>query len=135
MTPKLRGSLVDRGANGGILGCDARVFLTHQRTVDVTGIDNHELNSLKIVDASAKATSQRGDVIVILRQYAYHGMGRSIHSACQFEQAKNMVDDRSMHAGGKQCIRTCERYILPLDIINGLPYLRMEPNTSGAATS
>ena len=54
----LRGSLVDRGANGGILGKDARVIRTHTREVDVTGIDNHELNALKIVDAAAKVMSQ-----------------------------------------------------------------------------
>jgi len=34
-----------------------------------------------------------------------------------------------MKVGGKQCIRTIDRYIMPLDIINGLPYLKMEPNT------
>ena len=60
-----RGALVDRGANGGILGNDARVTLQHMQTVDVTGIDNHELNQLKIVDATAKAISQRGFVIII----------------------------------------------------------------------
>ena len=126
---KSRGSLVDRGANGGILGDDARIILQHQRQVDVTGIDNHELNALPIVDAAAKVQSQLGPVIVILRQYAYHGLGRTIHSACQFEQCKNKVDDRSMKVGGTQCIRTNDGYVLPLDIINGLPYLKMSPHT------
>ena len=124
-----RGSLIDRGANGGILGNDAHVFLEHTRQVDVTGIDNHELNALKIVDASAKATSQRGSVIVIIRQYAMHGIGRTIHSAAQLEHYKNHVDDRSLKTGGKQCIRTNDGFILPLDIINGLPYLKMTPHT------
>ena len=55
-----RGSLVDRGANGGVIGNDARVFLKHQQEVDVTGIDNHELNGLKIIDASVKVITQRG---------------------------------------------------------------------------
>ena len=67
-TRSSRGSLVDRGANGGILGCDAKPFFTHTRTVNVTGIDNHELNHLKIVDASAKVMTQRGPVVVILKQ-------------------------------------------------------------------
>jgi hypothetical protein len=31
-----------------------------------------------------------------------------------------------MKVGGKQCIRTNDGYI-PLDIINGLPYLKMQP--------
>ena len=124
-----RGSLVDRGANGGILGNDARVLLQHQSQVDVTGIDNHELNSLRIVDASAKITTQRGDVIVILKNYAYHGQGRTIHSAGQIEYYKNQVNDKSMKVGGTQCIKTNEGYLIPLDIINGLPYMKMQPNT------
>ena len=49
------GSLVDRGANGGILGSDARVIFTHLRKVNVTGIDNHQRDGLKIVDGSATA--------------------------------------------------------------------------------
>ena len=80
-----RGALVDRGANGGIIGNDAVVIYQHQRQVDITGIDNHELNALKIVDATAKALSHVGFVIIHLRQYAYHGVGRTIHSATQLE--------------------------------------------------
>jgi hypothetical protein len=34
---------------------DARVHHVHLREVDVTGIDNHELNSLKLVDAGARS--------------------------------------------------------------------------------
>lgn len=125
----LRGSLVDRGANGGILGNDAKVIHVHMREVDVTGIDNHELNALKLVDATAKVMTQLGPVIGIFRQYAYHGINRSIHSSGQFEAYKNKVDDRSMKVGGKQCINTNDGYVIPLDIINGLPYLKMQPNT------
>ena len=120
---------MDRGANGGILGCDANVILTHTREVDVTGIDNQELNALKLVDASAKVITQLGPAIVILRQYTYHGRDRSIHSAGQIEHYKNIVNDRSMKVGGSQHVRTNDGYILPLDIINGLPYLKMCPNT------
>ena len=71
----LHGSLIDRGANGGIFGNDARVFHTHQRVVNVTGIDNHELNSIKIIDASAMIITQIGPVIALMRQYTYHGLG------------------------------------------------------------
>ena len=97
--------------------------------VDVTGIDNHELNSLPIVDASALVTTHLGPAIVILRQYAYHGMGHTIHSAGQIEHYKNKVDDCSMKAGGTQCIPSNNGYVIPLDIINGLPYMKMTPNT------
>ena len=125
-----RGSLIDRGANGGIVGSDAHVRREHPfREVDVTGIDNHEMNSLKIVDAAAKVMTQVGPVIIIMHQYAYHGQGRTIHSAIQIEHFKNKVDDRSMRVGGQQCIRTHDGYVIPLDIINGLPYMKMKPYT------
>ena len=69
LTRSQRGSLIDRGANGGILGNDARVIYTHPfREVDVTGIDNHELTALKIVDAIGKVTTQMGPAIVVMRQ-------------------------------------------------------------------
>jgi hypothetical protein len=118
---------VDRGANGGIAGSDTRVIFRHLRKVDVTGIDNHEMTDLSIVDAAGWAMSNEGPVILILRQYAYHGMGRTIHSALQLEQYKIKVDDRSIKAGGRQCITTLEGLTLPLDIINGLPYLKIRP--------
>ena len=124
-----RGSLMDRGANGGILGSDARVTFKHTHEVDVTGIDNHELNALKLVDASALVETQRGPVIVLLRQYAYHGRDRTIHSCGQIEYNKNKVHDRSMKVGGFQHIHTLEGYIIPLDVINGLVYMKMTPNT------
>ena len=126
---KKRGALVDRGANGGILGDDAVVMREHTRQVDVTGIDNHEMNGLKLVDAAAKVSTQKGPAILIMNQYAYHGLGRTIHSSGQIEAYKNKVDDRSMKIGGNQCIRTLDGYLIPLDIINGLPYLKMVPPT------
>ena len=124
-----RGSLMDRGANGGIIGDDAVVFHVHSRSVDVTGINNHELNALKIVDAAGKIMSQRGPLLGIFRQCACHGVHRSIHSAGQFEAHRNVAHDRSMKVGGTQCIRTNEGCVIPLDIINGLPYLKMQPHT------
>ena len=78
---KRRGALVDRGANGGIAGDDTRVIHKHLRKVDVTGIDNHEMTDLQIVDTASWAMSNKGPVILIFNQYAYHGLGRSIHSA------------------------------------------------------
>ena len=70
-----------------------------------------------------------GSEMCIRDRYAYHGMGLTIHSAGQIEHFKNKVDDRSMKTGGTQCIRNNDGYIIPLDIINGLPYMKMTPNT------
>ena len=107
-----RGALVDRGANGGILGQDARVIHTYKRRVDVTGIDNHEMNGLQMVDAGACIDTNKGPRILVLRQYAYHGIDRTIHSSLQLEHYKNTVDDKSIPAGGRQCITTRVGYTI-----------------------
>jgi len=124
-----RGSLVDRGANGGLLGNDARVYMKHGRVVDVRGIDDHELTALPLVDATAKVETQHGDAIIVLRQYAYLGLGRTIHSSGQIEHFKNKVHDRSRTVGGKQCIKTLDGYLIPINIIAGLPYINMCAHT------
>jgi len=80
------GALVDRGANGGIIGNDAHILYTHPgQEVDVTGINNHQIDSLKVVDTSAKIFTQRGEAIGVFRQYAYHGNGQTIHLSGQIE--------------------------------------------------
>ena len=43
------GSLVDRGANGGLACSDVRVLSTSSRKYTVTGIDNHEIPGLELV--------------------------------------------------------------------------------------
>jgi hypothetical protein len=127
-----QGSLIDRGANGGIAGSDTRVVLRHpHRTVDIRGIDNHEITSIPVVTAGAVVRSQRGPVIAIFHQYAYHPQqGGSIHSSCQLEAFSNDVNDKSIHTpGGLQRIETPDGYVFPLSIRDGLPYLAMRPYT------
>ena len=43
------GSLVDRGANGGLAGSDVRILSRSSRKFTVTGIDSHELQGLDVV--------------------------------------------------------------------------------------
>jgi len=126
-----RGALVDRGANGGIIGNDAHVLYTHPgQEVDVTGIDNHQIDSLKVVDASAKIFTQRGKAIGIFQQYACHGKGRTIHSSGQIEWYKgNVVHDRSLKVGGAQHVRTLDGYASPINDDNRLPHISQVPHT------
>jgi len=125
-----RGTLVDRGANGGMLGSDAKVIFKRSKTVDVTGVDNHELNGLPMVNATAKTITDKGSVILILRNYAYHGLNRTLHSAGQIEWYQNKACDTSMKVGGRQVIKTVDGYYIPINIIRGLPYMQMEPNAA-----
>ena len=63
-------SLVDRGANGGVAGDDVRVIFKTSRTVDIKGIDNHQVIDVPIGTVGGVVTTQKGPVIAILHQYA-----------------------------------------------------------------
>lgn len=123
------GSLVDRGANGGVAGSDVRLVSWTLHRVNVTGIQNHQMPNLKVGTFGGVTKTQRGHVVLILNQYAYSGEGKTIHSSGQLEWYKNKVDDRSTHVGGHQHIKTNDGYLLPLNIVDGLPYLRIRPFT------
>ena len=54
------GSLVDRGANGGLAGSDVRVLSTSSRKCTVTGIVNHEIPGLDLVQCAALVQTNHG---------------------------------------------------------------------------
>ena len=113
-------SLVDRGANGGICGDDMTLISYTGRTIDVQGIDNHELPQLKLCSCGGIVRTQRGLVILIFNQYAFHGRGKSIHSSLQLEDNKIQVNDRCSINQGHQSLTTPDGYAIPLDFKNGL---------------
>ena len=122
-------SLIDRGANGGVAGSDVRVLFKTNRTVDIRGIDNHQLTDIGIGTVGGVVATQKGSVIVIMHQYALLGKGSSIHAPCQIEHFKNQVDDKSTQVGGSQCIKTLDGYAIPLVIKDGLARLKIRPYT------
>ena len=79
------GSLVDRGANGGLAGADVHVLERTGRKVSVTGIDDHELPGLDIVTCVALIQTNHGKVNMLMHEYANYGRGNTIHSSCQIE--------------------------------------------------
>jgi hypothetical protein len=121
--------LIDRGANGGIADGNLRVIETTGRTVNVEGIDNHQLIDIPIVTAGRVTQSNKGPVIAIFHQYAYTGRGKSIHSSAQLEWFKNIVDDKAKINGGMQRIITLDGYIFPLSVRGGVPYIPMRTFT------
>ena len=124
------GSLVDRGANGGIAGSDVRIINRTNKSVNVRGIDDHQITDIPIVTAGGVAQTQKGEVIVILHQYAFTGKGETIHSAAQLEWYKNDVNDKSIKVeGGLQRITTNDGYVHPINICDGLPYVQLRPYT------
>ena len=117
------GSLVDRGANGGLAGSDVRILSRSSRKCTVTGIDSHELQGLDVVQCAALVETNHGIVNLIMNEYAWYGKGHTIHSSGQIEWFKNSVDDRSVQVGGKQRICTIDGYAMPLTCRGGLMYL------------
>ena len=117
------GSLVDRGANGGLAGSDVRILSRSSRKCTVTGIDSHELQGLDVVQCAALVETNHGIVNLIMNEYACYGKGHTIHSSGQIEWFKNFVDDRSVQVGGKQRICTIDGYAMPLTCRGGLMYL------------
>jgi hypothetical protein len=75
-------------------------------------------------------STQRGEVLLVLHQYAHVPQGRTIHSSIQLESFGNKVDDRSVKLKqGSQTITTLDGYVIPLNFINGLPYMPIRPYT------
>ena len=122
-------SLVDRGANGGVAGSDVRIITRSHRTVDIQGIDNHQVTDIDIGTVGGVVQTNKGPVIAILNQYAIFGKGTTIHSPGQLEWFKNDVNDKSVHVGGLQRITTLDGYMIPLSIKNGLPRMQLRPYT------
>ena len=53
------GSLVDRGANGSLAGSDVRELSMSSRKCTVTGIDNHEIPGLDLVQSMCGTGSNK----------------------------------------------------------------------------
>ena len=68
-------SLFDRGANGGIAGYNVRVieYDSFIQQISVQGINNHMLDNIPIVTVGGVVTTQHGEIIVVMHQYAHFG--------------------------------------------------------------
>ena len=122
------GSLVDGGSNGGVAGNDVRVIEIHpHRKIDITGIDNHQMNDVQCATVRGVTNSNIGPALLIMHQYAHTAKGTSIHSPGQWECHGAKIDDKSKRVGGTQSITLPSGVTLPMDFVNGLPRLPMRP--------
>ena len=115
-------ALVDRGANGIVAGADC-VWIggpDTPRSVNITGMDNHQLTNVRIGTVGALAQSNWGNVILIFHEAAHVGRNQTILSAIQMEHFYNKVEDRAMGAAGGQQITTADGHNFALSIVNGL---------------
>ena len=58
---------------------------TSPRKCTVTGIDNHEIPALDLVQCAVLFQTNHGMVNLIMNEYGYYGRGHSIHSSGQIE--------------------------------------------------
>ena len=114
--------LVDHGANEGLAGSEMHVLHKPHRTINIQGIDNHEVTGLDVVTAATLLNTPQGKVIGIFNEYAYLWKGSSIHSSGQLEWLQTNVDETSVKVGGTQLINTLDGYSVPLLIKDGLAY-------------
>ena len=63
------GSLVDRGGNGCLAGSDVRTLSRSSRKCTVTGIDNHELQGLDVVQYAALVETNHGIINLTMKEY------------------------------------------------------------------
>jgi hypothetical protein len=121
------GSLIDRGANGGLCGSEVLILSETGQCCDVTGITNIAVMDLPIVQAAGLIHCSIGPIFGIFNQYASIGDGKSVHSCAQLQSFGTMIDDVPIACGGTQRIATQEGYIVPLSICDGLAYRDMSP--------
>ena len=67
------GSLVDRGANGGLAGSDVRILSRSSRKGTVTGNNSHELQGLNVAQCAVLVEINHGIVNLIMNEYACYG--------------------------------------------------------------
>jgi len=79
------GALVDGGANGGVSVNDVCVINFTGQSINITGIDHHQITDKPICMAGGVTETHAEPVIAIMHQQAYHGCGRMILAPAQLE--------------------------------------------------
>jgi hypothetical protein len=88
------------------------------------------MTDIRIVQDGAVTKTQKGDVIIIMNQYAHSLTARTIHSSAQLEAYKADVNDKSIKIPGRlQRIKTLDGYLILLNIRAALPYMKIRPFT------
>ncbi len=126
-------ALLDRGANGCLLNPkDFGPFSPTGRSVDCTGMDNHEVPDLPIGSAPTVAVSQNGPLVLHVHEGALVYNGQTIFSCIQLEAAGCVIYDKApafdTEVGFPHI--SVQGYILPLQVRNGLLYLPIRPPTA-----
>ena len=126
-------ALNDRGANGSIIAKGMAIGDRTDRYIDVTGIQNHTVGELNIVEGICVARSTIGDTVIHIPEGAHMPDGKTILSSIQMEHNGCKVIDVAPEAnkGKPPHIISPEGYIFPMSIRQGLPILDIRPPLEG----
>jgi hypothetical protein len=96
----------------------------------VSGLAGHKVISYALSKCQELITTHKGEAIATFHQMALLGKGKSILSCIQMESHGADINEKlRLLPGGKQRI-IMDDYQIPLDINNGLAYLRCRPPTT-----
>eukprot|EP00984_Skeletonema_dohrnii_P001643 scaffold529_cov107-Skeletonema_dohrnii-CCMP3373.AAC.3 len=123
-------TLVDGGANNGFGNSDEMKLLSYaspSRYVCVSGIGGIDIPEVQIGTFAAKIRLDADGrfVLGIFHEYGEIERGNSIHSKIQLQDGGCEVFDDSVLLGGRQCLVHKDGSIIPFNIHQGLPYIRM----------
>ena len=100
------------------------------RYIDLSGVDEHTVRQLRVGCFGGVVKTQRGQAIMLCPQMAHMPDAKTILSSPQIEHFKNVVNEKSPHVTGKiPSITTLDGYVIPMEIRNGLPCVRVRPYT------
>ena len=121
--------LVDRGANGCIIGSDMSIVSRTNKYIDLTGIEDHTVRELNIVHAACVAKTHLGVAILHTHQGAYMPDGKSILSPLQLESNGCTVVDkaRGLNGGEQPYVQSPDGYRIPLSMVHGLMHAKVRP--------
>ena len=67
------GSLIDRGAKGGLAGADVCMLDYTEQCADITGVGQASINALPLVTCAGTVHMTYGPIVLIMHLYAYYG--------------------------------------------------------------
>ena len=121
---------MDRGANGCIIGSDMSIADRTNKYINLTGIEDHTVRELNIVNAACVAVSHLGPIILEeIGQGAHMPDTKLIISPLQLEAYGCTIMDkaRALNGGEQPYIQTPDGYRIPLTMYQGLMYIDVRP--------
>ena len=102
------------------------------RTINLSGLDDHQVNKLRIAHSVALINSTEGKCIGHWFQMAHMPNGKSILSTLQMEAYGCVVNDKpAMISKEHPFVKSPCGKIFPLSTRQGLMYLDIKPPTDG----